>query len=392
MTQTSFDPRQFLRGWLPHILLLGLVVGCLVLVAYTLAPLGDPILLAISLAALTSPLVFEPSDRLLCRMLPKMNELLRRQIAGIIATIILVLILITPLLALILTTVGGVQQAIDVIIGIGTRNAEKMTPLFLSIEQQTDSLLQLYPSLPFEGAQIRQWLEGFLTEASDLGTTFLSFMFRGTSSLIAHLALALFILPSCYAQGGLAARFILSYTPLSDEQSKAIADRHHSVVKRLLSDTLLFALCRGVLLGGLAWLFVGIPLVPVVAVATFLSLVPAVGTTMVWLPLVIILWTTNQYLAASIMTVCSLGGSWGLSYVRSHVGQRIDEASGVWLSFLLFMGLAAGLLTFGMKGFVIGPMLVVAVILVFAHLLPFYGLGKQDGIESDNNKPTTPPA
>ena len=265
------------------------------------------------LAALTSPLVFEPSDRLLCRMLPKMNELLRRQIAGIIATIILVLILIiTPLLALILTTVGGVQQAIDVIIGIGTRNAEKMTPLFLSIEQQTDSLLQLYPGLPFEGAQIRQWLEGFLTEASDLGTTFLSFMFRGTSSLIAHLALALFILPSCYAQGGLAARFILSYTPLSDEQSKAIADRHHSVVN--VSCRTPFYLpsavgfCSAVLPGYLSAYHSSqsLPLPP--SYPSFLRLVrPWFGYR-----LVIILWTTNQYLAASIMAVCSLGGSWGL--------------------------------------------------------------------------------
>ena len=114
---------------------------------------------------------------------------------------------------------------------------------------------------------------------------------------------------------------------------------------------------------------------PVIAVATFLSLVPAVGTTMIWLLLVIILWTTQQYIAAIIMG-CALGGSWGLSYVRPRRAKD-RRASGVWLSFLLFMGLAAGLLTFGMKGFVIGPMLVVAVILVFAHLLLFRGLGKK---------------
>ena len=279
------------------------------------------------MAALTSPLVFDPADRLLLRWFPKMNELLRRQMAGVTATVVLVIILVSPLLALILTTVGGFQQAIDVIIGIGTRDAEKMAPLLAAVENQTNALLKLYPGLPFEGALIRNWLAGFLTEASDLGTTFLSFMFRGTSSLIAHLALALFILPSCYAQGGLAARFILSYT-LEQYPKQGLADRHQSVVKRLLSDTILFALLRGILLGTLAWLFVGIPLVPVIAVATFLSLVPAVGTTMIWLPLVIILWTTQQYVAAIIMGICALGGSWACPMCAATSGKRSTKPLG----------------------------------------------------------------
>ena len=298
--------------------------------------------------------------------------------AGILATILLIVILLSPLLALILTTVGSFERAWDVLVGIATRDAERMTALFQAIEAQANTLLELYPGLPFEGRRCGNGWRGFLNEASDLGNTFLSFIFRGTSSLIAHLALALIILPSCYAQGGLVARFLLSYTLLSDEQSLALANRHRSVVKRLLSDTLLFALCRGLLLGSLAWFFLGLPLVLLIAVATFLSLVPAVGTTMVWLPLVIVLWTSGQSGSAIIMGLCALGGSWGLSYLRSHVGQRIDEASGVCLSFLLFLGLAASLLTFGLKGFVIGPMLVVAVILVFAHLLPYYGLGAEN--------------
>ena len=139
MTQAPLEPRKLLQGWLPHVLLLGLVVGCLALVAYTLAPLGDPILLAISLAALTSPLVFDPADRLLLRWFPKMNELLRRQMAGVTATIVLVIILVSPLLALILTTVGGFQQAIEVISGIGTRMPKRWL-LLAAVENQTNAL------------------------------------------------------------------------------------------------------------------------------------------------------------------------------------------------------------------------------------------------------------
>ena len=376
------DPRSTLQRWLPHVLLIGLVVASCGLVLYLLAPLREPILLAACLAALTSPLLFEPIDRLLRKIFPRWGELLRRQFAGIFATIFLLIILLLPFLALVLTTVGSVSQAFEVIYGIATRDAERMAMLFAAVERQTNSLTELYPGLPFSGHQVSEWLSNLLTEASDLGPTFLNFLFKGTSSLLAHFALALIILPNCYAQGGLAARFVMGYTPLSSGQVQALANRHRSVVNRLLSDTILFALCRGILLGGLAWLFVGLPLVPLIAIATFLSLVPAVGTTMVWLPLVIVLWTSGQFVSALLMGLSSLLGSWALSYIRGHVGQRIDEASGIWLSFLLFLGLAAGLLSFGPKGFVIGPMIMVAAILVFAHLLPYYGLGKEEDMQA----------
>ncbi|TVR40792.1 MAG: AI-2E family transporter [Planctomycetota bacterium] len=391
MTPPQLDPsqpREFLQRWLPHALLLGLAGASLLLVLMLLAPLRDPIFLAISLAALTGPLLFEPWDRLLRRSFPSMRQLLRQQISGILATLSLVVIIFAPIFAMILSTVGGIGQAIEVIIGIALRDGERMAALFQAFERQLHSISRLYPGLPIDANAMRGWLEEALTEASDLGPTFLSFLFRGTGSLLVHLALALIILPNCYAQGALAARFILGYTPLNDEQMAAVARRHRSVVTRLLSDTIAFALLRGILLGGLAWFFIGLPLVPVIVFATFLALVPAVGTTMVWLPLVLILWTSGQIGAAMIMAGASFAGSLALSWIRAHVGLRLDEASGIWLSFLLFLGLAGGLMTFGAKGFVIGPMIMVLAILVVAHFLPYYGMnGMEDAPDEDEKGP-----
>lgn len=376
------DPRQRLRGWLPHVLLLGLVAGTAGLVVVLLAPIHEPIFLAASLAALTAPALYEPWNRLLKRWLPRSGELLRRQVAGVLATCCIVALFLAPLLALILTTVGGISQAIDVVIGIATRDETRMGALFDAVERQFEGLTRWYPGLPFDAGQVRQWLSDLLTEASDLGPTFLGFLFRGTSSLLAHLALALIILPSCFAQGGLAARFVLGYTPLNDEQVQALATRHRSLVMRLLSDTVLFALSRGILLGALAWLFMNLPLVPMILIATFLSLVPAVGTTMVWLPLVIVLWTAGQVPTALAFAAIALGGSWALSYFRVKVGKRLDQASGIWLSFLLFLGLVGGLLSFGIKGFVIGPMVMILALLALTHLLPYYGMGHQEDLDA----------
>ncbi|TVR12565.1 MAG: AI-2E family transporter [Planctomycetota bacterium] len=368
-------PRSLLQHWLPHLLLLSLVAATALLAMLVLLPLRDPILLAVSLAALTGPVLFEPCNRFLKRRFPRMAPMARQQLAGITATLCLLAILLTPFLALIINTVGHPVRAFDALIGIALQDPERLEYLFAAIDRQATTLLRLYPGLPFEAEQVRTWLESSIDEAATWGPTFLAFLFRGTSSLLAHLALAFIILPNCYAQGALAARFILNYTPLDDQQMDAVAQRHRSIVHRLLSDTVAFALCRGIALGGLGAVFTGLPIVPLILVATFLSLVPAIGTTMVWLPLVVVQWSAGYQWEAGLLAVLSLAAAWGLGLLRRRIGQRLDEASGTWLSFLLFLGIVGGLLSFGLKGFIIGPMVMVLTILVMGHLLPYYGIG-----------------
>lgn len=387
---TGSDPRGLLQRWLPHVLLLVLVTATATLALLILAPLRDPILLAVSLAALTGPVLFEPCNRFLAQRFPKMAPMLRQQIAGIAATILLLLILLTPFIALVINTVGHPLRAMDALMGVALNDPQRLEYLLTAIERQADSLLRLYPGLPFEAQQVRGWLESGMDEAVMWGPTFLAFLFRGTSSLLAHLALAFIILPNCYAQGALAARFILNYTPLDEGQMDAVAQRHRSIVHRLLSDTVAFALCRGIVLGGLGALFTGLPIIPLILVATFLSLVPAIGTTMVWLPLVLVQWSAGYHWEAGILAILSLAGAYGLGMLRSRIGMRLDEASGTWLSFLLFLGIVGGLLSFGLKGFIIGPMVMVLTILVMGHLLPYYGMGNDILPEDDAPEPNAP--
>jgi predicted PurR-regulated permease PerM len=61
--------------------------------------------------------------------------------------------------------------------------------------------------------------------------------------------------------------------------------------------------------------------------------------------------------------------------VRVRIGERIGER-GHWLGFLLFLGLVGGLLSFGTKGFIIGPVSVVLVATLGSFWLPLYGVGR----------------
>ena len=114
---------------------------------------------------------------------------------------------------------------------------------------------------------------------------------------------------------------------------------------------------RGTVLALIAH-FVGGFFLPVFLLGGFIGLVPVVGSAMVWLPLSSLVWTRGEPLTAIIMAALSLFLNYLISRIRSRMGRKLHE-QGAWLSFMLFLGIIGGILSYGPQGFVIGPMAVI---------------------------------
>ena len=97
---------------------------------------------------------------------------------------------------------------------------------------------------------------------------------------------------------------------------------------------------------------------PVFFLGAFVGLVPVVGSAMVWLPLSSLVWTRGEPVTAILMAGLSLFLNYLISRVRASMGRRLHE-QGAWLSFMLFLGIIGGILSYGPQGFIIGPMAVV---------------------------------
>ena len=110
----------------------------------------------------------------------------------------------------------------------------------------------------------------------------------------------------------------------------------------------------------------------------FVGLVPVVGSAMVWLPLSSLVWTRGEPVKAIILAGVSLVVNYLISRVRSRMGKRLHD-QGAWLSFMLFLGIIGGILSYGPQGFVIGPM---AVILAYG-LIRFLSDQSEDRIKGD---------
>ena len=58
------------------------------------------------------------------------------------------------------------------------------------------------------------------------------------------------------------------------------------------------------------------------------------------------------------MAGLSLFFNYLISRIRARMGRRLHE-QGAWLSFMLFLGIIGGILSYGPQGFIIGPMAVI---------------------------------
>ena len=383
--------RDTIRAWLPHILLLGLILAGLWLVAQVIWPLQVPLLLAGATAALTHPVLYQPLSKGVDALVPRWSAPLRRQTTAVLTTILLVLLLLSPVLLLILTVINNLTEGLDFVLGVVFQDQERLGVFFSKLTDKIDEFAKAYPALQINAADLVQNLRETIAASNKLGPTVLQFLFKG-SSRIAEIVFALISLSFFYAHGPQLMQNLLQLSPMSQQQQDKMIRRHALISEYILISGIGTAIVKGALLGLIVWtarLSAGLGEAPVATIllvppilismaAAVLSLLPMVGLTMVWLPLAITAWSQGAYGTALYIGLASLLMNHGFDYLR-HTYQRnkgmVNEA---WLNFGLFLGLVGGVLAFGALGLIIGPAAVSIAALLGRHGLPVYQIGSDD--------------
>lgn len=368
------DPARTLRRWLPHALLLSLLALAIWLLIAVFAPLLEPLMLAAAITVLTYRVLFIPVDRFIAKILPILGGMARAQLSGIAACSILVGMLVLPMLLLLLTSIGSIEGVGKLSLGVWQQSPEHVERLISLLMSQVDWVQRVFPKIPIDKDWIRSELNTFVLQISDFAPNVLVFLFKGSGGMMVQAVLVLIALAFFYARGPELARRLLTYTPLSEEQVEKLFNLQRRTVLRLLSDTLATALAKGCALALAAWAVAGLPFLPIAIVGSFVCLVPLIGATVVWLPLVSLLWSQEKLVAAGILAVLSLAAMVGIGALRHRLGKHLYD-QGSWMSFMLFLAVVGGLIAFGLKGFVIGPILVVITATLGRFWLPLYGIG-----------------
>ena len=354
----SLKRNAFWHLWKRRALLIVALIFVLIPLLGTFEPLFEFILFAISLAALTYPVFYRPINRLMQRVFPKFPRNRLSEFSAILSTLTLVLFMLSPILLLLVEATRSTQGFGNMVVSLALGEDEGRKILLESVEQRVSEMRSIYPRLPLDETKAVEFVGKLLGDTRQFSGSFLEFLFKGTRGFVAELTLALIALSFLYAHGGSFVQQAMKFGGFEKKEVETWFKLHQQITLRLLSDTVLTSIFRGLALGLVAYFVGGFFFLPVLFLGSFAGLVPVVGSAMIWLPLASLVWSRGEPVTALLLVGLSLILNYGISRFRAGMGNRLHQ-QGAWLSFMLFLGIIGGLLSYGPQGFVIGPMAVV---------------------------------
>lgn len=140
--------------------------------------------------------------------------------------------------------------------------------------------------------------------------------------------------------------------PLNNKEALAIMERAKEVVGASVYGVLVIAVIQGSL-GGLAFWALGVPSAIVWGVAmTFLSMIPMLGSFLVWVPAAIYLALTGHYVKAILLV---LWGTLVIGMIDNFLRPKLVGGRTRLHELLIFFAVLGGLQVFGVLGIVLGP-------------------------------------
>lgn len=185
----------------------------------------------------------------------------------------------------------------------------------------------------------------------------------------------LFVLFFFLRDGKRMVAYIKYLSPLHESQEDNIIASLRNVSRSVLVGGLLVAVLQG-LAGGIGLAIAGIPALFWGTMMGFTSLVPVLGTGLVWFPASAYLLLTGEYAMGVFLLVwCGVGVTSIDTFLRPYF---MKEASGMPLLYI-FLSVIGGLQAFGPAGLLYGP-LVLAFVMV---MLRMYGEEFRETLEPD---------
>ncbi len=157
-------------------------------------------------------------------------------------------------------------------------------------------------------------------------------------------------------------RQVLYYLPLTESDQSRMLDKFTSVTRATIRGTFVIGIIQGTL-AGVAFQIAGIDsAVFWGAIMTVLSVIPVVGSGLVWVPAVIYLYATGDFMAATALLVfCGILVSSIDNILRPILVGRDTRMH----ELLIFFGTIGGIGLFGIAGFIVGPIIAALFITVW---------------------------
>lgn len=237
--------------------------------------------------------------------------------------------------------------------------------------QYIDRVISAIPFVPslmertgIDTNNIRTYLSNSAISMSELVAQQALSFGRNTLNFTVKLALMLYLTFFLLRDGESLVNLMKSAVPLSEARKSLLFNKFVEVTRATIKGNLLVALVQGALGGVIFWILdIPGPVLWTVVMA-FLSLIPAVGAALVWVPASIYLYASGDWLSASILVAY---GALIIGLADNVLRPILVGRDAKLPDYIVLFSTMGGIALIGINGFVIGP-LIAALFLASWHI------------------------
>jgi predicted PurR-regulated permease PerM len=277
----------------------------------------------------------------------------RKALASALTCIILMLVIIIPMFAL-LSIIASQALEFSTMATKGLQSGAFWAWVSVKIDILKNYLIHLNIPLPPEQIKLDQIVRTVVTNASQFIYTNSVDLIKGFTVFFFDLILVLFVAFFMFLQGDDFINSVKKLSPLSEDHNEEIIRETETTIKATLWGTVIVAFVQGIL-GGVGFLIFGLPqpafwgtvMIPA-------SVIPLVGSAIIWAPAAVYLLFTG-HVGAGIGLI--LWGGVVVSVIDNVLKPIIVKGSGSTPSVFILFSILGGIGYFGMIGFILGPLI-----------------------------------
>lgn len=316
-----------------------------------------PFLIVLALAAMLA-VILDPVYRHLLSYVRG-----QKNIAAVLVLLFLLVVILLPLF-FIGTQIVNEAQALYGRLASGSGSDQYVNQISTLIETYGQ---KVYPSFSFDTAS-------YLSIFSSWIVSHLGGIFSGTLDAIIKLFLTFVALFYFLRDGDVFRKQLVVMSPLSEDDDSSILSSLRVAIKSVIVGSLIIGVIQGVLLGIGFWIF-GIPNATLWGTtAAVASLIPGVGTALVWIPGVIYLFFAKSgfYWLGELLWAVFLVGT-----IDNFLAPYLLEKGVNIHPLLILFSILGGLSFFGPAGFLLGPLVLS---LLFALIRVYQNSTKKESV------------
>jgi predicted PurR-regulated permease PerM len=274
----------------------------------------------------------------------------RTSLAAAISVTLILLIVVLPLSAIL---AAMAQEAASLYERIRSNEIDVSAAIDW-IEEQLPIVAETAERLRIDITRLQQQLSSSAVTVSQFIATRVVAIGQDTIRITVYFFLMLYLLYFFMRDGAKILDGLVRALPLGDERERHLLERFAEVSRATIKGTLVVGIAQGAIGGIMFWGFgIGAPVLWGVVMA-LLSIIPALGPAIVWLPAAIILIANGSVLAGIAMIVI---GALVIGLVDNLLRPLLVGRDTRMPDYLILLATLGGLTAFGISGVIIGPII-----------------------------------